>query len=469
MKKFFLFALIAIVMCACSDNMMLNEPVENTVLSRSNEQTTVSDDYTVTPEMVCKYLNLARKGKTIDSITPVIEDGDTLAYVAQYTENKGWDLISGDKRVAPVLASANSGILNLNDTINPAVNTIYDMISLCKENSETIKHSIWFALEEKPRTSYNSSPQPRGNGTGKWIITDTIYEEEFYLKSHLITTKWHQDAPWNELCPMFNQTYSKAGCAPIATSQVIYYFRENNNRNIQIPSNANCSPYDGSVIFTDYSLTPWTKIVKNEADTANRQYTQAFISYIGYLLETDYGATESSVVSEKEIDVLANFRLSGTRVYSYNYNQIMYSLNRNSPVIISCKNTQNDFHLFIIDSYQTSTVNMYIQYTWDPTAELEDWEGPYGEPAETDKDGYARRTELIGNSTNTYISMNWGYNNTSDTYYNAYSYQSAVNYGDYSIPESTTIYTPNWTVRTNGSTKRYNSFNYMIYNISEMQ
>ena len=65
--------------------------------------------------------------------------------------------------------------------------------------------------------------------------------------------------------------------------------------------------------------------------------------------------------------------------------------------------------------------------------------------------------------------MNWGYNNAYDTYYNAYSYQSAVNYGDYSIPESTTVYTPNWTVSDNNYTARYNSFNYMIYNISEMQ
>lgn len=161
-------------MCACSDNIMLNEPEENTVLSRSNEQTTVSNDYTVTPEMVCKYLNLARKGKTIDSITPVIEDGDTLAYVAQYTGNNGWDLISGDKRVAPVLASASSGILNLNDTISPAVKALNGMVQIVldtKESADTIKDKMWEFLEPKAIV-INNRPQQRGNGpvNGKLMI-----------------------------------------------------------------------------------------------------------------------------------------------------------------------------------------------------------------------------------------------------------------------------------------------------------
>ena len=73
MKKFFLFALVAIAMCACSESTMMNEP-DNPVLSRSNDQTpTVS--YSVTPDMVCKYLNIARKGKTIDSITLCLDKG----------------------------------------------------------------------------------------------------------------------------------------------------------------------------------------------------------------------------------------------------------------------------------------------------------------------------------------------------------------------------------------------------------
>lgn len=469
-RDLILVVLFAIVMGACADNMMQNEPAQEFALSRSGE-TTSSGEYTVTSEMVCKYINITHKGRRINSLTPIVQNGDSLAYVAQYADSLGWELISGDRRVEPVLAFADNGVLNYSDTENPAVNAIHGMINIvktAKESSDTLKNNIWAFLE--PKINRNSNQiKPRANGTGKWIVTDTIYENDSYLKQHMIKTKWHQDNPWNVLCPMINQTYTKAGCVPIATSQVILYFRANNNRDILIPSNAICSPYDGTVNFIDYTTTSWSKMVKTEADTSNYQYTQAFISYIGYLLGTEYGANESSVVQGKELDVIADFKLTGTKVNTYNYNQVIYSLNSNSPVIISCENTQTKNHLFIIDSYRTITENIYIQYTWDPNAELEDWETPQPEPAYTDKDGYARRTELIGTNISTSISMNWGYKNASDIYYSAYHYQSAINYGDYYIPERTIVYDPNWSVTADNYNALYNSFNYMIYNIIETE
>ncbi|MBE6311066.1 MAG: hypothetical protein E7080_08445, partial [Bacteroidales bacterium] len=111
MKKLVLFVSLCVAMCACNDNALMNEPIQEseTILSRSGE-TTSAENYTVTPEMVCKYLNIARKGKTINSITPVIENGDTLAYVAQYADTLGWDLISGDRRLYPVLANSEAGV-----------------------------------------------------------------------------------------------------------------------------------------------------------------------------------------------------------------------------------------------------------------------------------------------------------------------------------------------------------------------
>ena len=134
MKCKLLLALLCVAMCACNDNAFINEPVQENevVMSRSGEVPS-SENYTVTPEMVCNYLNIARKGKTIDSLTPVIENGDTLAYVAQYTDSLGWDLISGDRRLSPVLAFADSGVLNVNDTINnPAVKAVLGMLQIVR-------------------------------------------------------------------------------------------------------------------------------------------------------------------------------------------------------------------------------------------------------------------------------------------------------------------------------------------------
>ena len=122
MKKLYVIASLCVAMCACNDNSFVNEPIQESdvVMSRSGESSSVGE-YTVTPEMVCKYLNVARKGKNINSLNPIVENGDTLAYVAQYDESQGWDLISGDRRLAPILAFSNEGILDLVDTIAPGI------------------------------------------------------------------------------------------------------------------------------------------------------------------------------------------------------------------------------------------------------------------------------------------------------------------------------------------------------------
>ena len=461
MKKVFLFALIAIVMCACSDNMMLNEP-ENPVLCRSNDQTpTVS--YSVTPDMVCKYLNIARKGKTIDSITPVIEDGDTLAYVAQYTGNNGWDLISGDKRVAPVLASANSGILNLNDTINPAVKALNGMVQIvldAKESADTIKDKMWEFLEPKTIV-INNRPQQRGNGIGKWIIDDTIYESDNYTAPHIITTKWGQGEPWFYKTPYINGTHSKVGCVSVAAGQIIYHFRKNNNRDILLPTKITYNDtINGYPTFTDFSTFGWSSIktVANYAWNPDNG-TAKFLSYLGNQLGTRYGLNESGADPNDVPGVLASYRLSSTKSNMYNFDIILENLKSSKPVYVSCESTNGIGHSFIIDAYEYRVERMYVKFIWDPNAELEDGEDPMPESAITDKDGKYERIEDITCQEYYSIMMNWGYDGSYDNYkYTAYSY---TKWGE----DSPIIryYDPYWTI--NLST--YTNFGFMIYNITE--
>ena len=476
MKKILLGVSLCVAMCACNDIAFLNEPVQESeaVLSRSGE-TTSTESYTVTPEMVCKYLNIARKGKTINSLTPVVENGDTLAYVAQYADTLGWDLISGDRRLDPILANSETGVLNLSDTINPAVGAVKGIIYTVKQTKESFeiqKNPIWKSLEPKEKKA-NSNPQARGIGFGKWVELDTIYESEVYTKPHMITTRWHQDYPWNTLCPPDLMRPAKAGCTPIATSQIIYYYRKNDIRNCEIPYDyivINNKPY-----FPYKSTSEWSNLRETASSNEDENRSTAlFIFYIGDMLGTQYGFEESFTVPYKEIDVLEAFKLAGTLRSSYNYNNLKSSLNANRPVLISCGANDTTSHMFIVDSYRTHTEMIYARRKWDPTIEITDW-NDYEEPpveASNSKDGYAYETRLIGNSERTYISMNWGWNdinNVNDVYYMAYSYTSSINYGDYSSPEYSYTYPANWsvTLRTDVGVSNlvYNRFQYMIYNI----
>ena len=474
MKKCFLLISLCVAMCACNENTFINEPVQENdlVMSRSGE-TPSSENYTVTPEMVCKYLNIARKGKTVDSLTPVIENGDTLAYVAQYTDSLGWDLISGDRRLDPVLANSTIGVLNLSDTISPAVGAVKGMIytvKTIKESSDVQKNPIWKALEPKEKL-INNKPQARGIGFGKWVELDTTYESETYIKPHIITTKWHQYYPWNIACPLIQMAPAKAGCAPIATSQIIDNYRRNNYRDIDKIPTGYIVDDNGKLDFDEGNTSVWSQIRDTASSNDDENMpTAIFISYIGDLLDTEYALEESITAPYKEIEVLEQFGLAGTLMNSYNYNYVRNSVGANRPVLVSCGANENSSHLFIIDSYKIHTERIYANRKWDPTIEITDW-NDYQEPpveASNSKDGYVYETRQIGNSERCYISMNWGWENVNDVYYMAYSYTSSINYGEYSSPEYSYVYPPNWSVRLNGQNYNYNQFQYMIYNIHIM-
>ena len=48
----------------------------------------------------------------------------------------------------------------------------------------------------------------------------------------LLTTAWHQDAPFNNHTPIINGEHAPAGCVPIAIAQVVNYHQRLDGENI---------------------------------------------------------------------------------------------------------------------------------------------------------------------------------------------------------------------------------------------
>lgn len=53
--------------------------------------------------------------KQLENIEPLAFNGDTMLYIVNYKENKGWRIISGDRRTSSILASAEEGTFNLKE------------------------------------------------------------------------------------------------------------------------------------------------------------------------------------------------------------------------------------------------------------------------------------------------------------------------------------------------------------------
>lgn len=452
-RDLILVVLGAIVMGSCADNMMQNEPAQEFTLSRSGE-TTSSGEYTVTSEMVCKYINITHKGRRINSLTPIVQNGDTLAYVAQYADSLGWELISGDRRVEPVLAFADNGVLNYSDTENPAVNAIHGMINIvktAKESSDTLKNNIWAFLEPKIKGDTNPI-QSRGNGTGKWIAIDTVYDSYTTKIPRIIQTHWGQGAEYNSFTPFIDGQHALVGCVPIAVGQVIAQYRKNNHRNIEIPSSAN---FIGSQLeFYDFSTSNWSVITDTSISSPA---DDAFLAYISLDMDLDYGIDGTKGDEDDVTSVLSKYKLTYSKSNNYDYTTIYSNLLSSKPVIIfsGIKDSEKS-HAFIIDGLKKQVTQYYVTYMWDPYYELQEGEDSQLPPAETDNEGYAWKDTIIDASEIVSFAMNWGQNDASmdNTYYLAYNFK----HGIYSI-----YYTPSWTV--NGVTM--NNVTKMFYNISE--
>ncbi|MBE6310829.1 MAG: hypothetical protein E7080_07245 [Bacteroidales bacterium] len=476
MKKILLGVSLCVAMCACNDIAFMNEPVQEneTMLSRSGE-TTSAENYTVTPEMVCKYLNIARKGKTINSLTPMIENGDTLAYVAQYADTLGWDLISGDRRIAPVLAFADSGIIDISDINNPAVKAVLGMLQISRDvqnSNNTEKHSMWKSLEPKVN---NNTIIPRGWGQGKWIAIDTIYNDQSEGISHIIKTKWGQDYPWNvytpfdsiKLDPENNETYgiyhSAVGCGAVALGQLIYHYRKNNNRGITLPMEAyfTDSIVGSTPTFSNFSVNGWNNLAKNINEN-NTNKSALFLSYLGSQLDLDY-----SVVTEVQKDsimpVMNVYKLIGNENNVYDFEKIWLSLKSSKPILM-CALGPLIGHAFLIDGYRENLEEIYVNYVFDPYYEISEDElstedlSLFEWPEKEDPfEGIVTKRKYWNYDDRKYISMNWGWDGSSDDIY-FLAYNRTLEDVEYECEG--TIYSPSWL--------GYNNVIYYIYNIAEM-
>ena len=82
-------------------------------------------DYNVNIDMVNGYLRLTKRIDDLRSITPLTIDQDTLAWAVQYQD--GWQVFSGDSRMAPVMISSEEGELDLKEQ-SPNTNAVNGLL-----------------------------------------------------------------------------------------------------------------------------------------------------------------------------------------------------------------------------------------------------------------------------------------------------------------------------------------------------
>lgn len=448
------------------------EPSEYNVCKQ--ETAVKSNGYSVTTNMLDAYLKMTHIDKDVKDIKPIKEGEQTFAYLVSL--NDGWKLISADSRKTPIQAFAKNGTIDLSEESNPAVQLVLGIVAEIRnfkaKDKTTEKKGIWQAIENQIATKKTSTNRnkaiARGIGMGMWIAQgDPEYTSETEETPHIITTKWGGGAPYNQFMPYSNtaltQNYN-ISCVAVASGQIVYHFRKDNNRGITVPVEAYLpNEPNKEMVVTRSSVDGWQLIGKYH------NHASMFLAQIAKEVHENYADT--SAYANEAKNVFDKYLLAYSSLDGYDYHNVLSSLQNSYPVFVSggVKGSYTG-HSFIIDSYRSDIENMVINYVWDPEHRIteEEKERYPAEMFELGADGSETKQVIVSNDENTYFAMNWGeYGGENAIYYLAREYSAPISgsdfAGDYYKPGKDVIYPPSW------ANKYYNITNVklMIYNIRE--
>ena len=458
-------------------------------------------DYNVSIDMVNGYLRLTKKINELRSITPLTIEQDTLAWAVQY--QKGWQVLSGDSRMAPVLISCEDGDFELK-VPSPNTYVVDGLLHHIRDihyGTDTIKDRLWIFLETSKLSAAPKRGPRRIGGEiatrGMWVELETNYESSSRTIPHIIQASWGQGADnfewdyyngpyffshFNSFTKKIQGKHTKVGCTAVTAGQIIHHFRKTNHRNIPIPTNGEVIGNNTVPNFYDDTTAAWVLMENVLPDPPTSYYgvkhAALFLSFLGNQMGLDYGLNYTTGDIDDAKAALTDYKLAYDQINSYNFSAIDNSLNNNMPVYVSAKNKKlsNTEHSFIIDSKFEIEERVITTYLWDNDYEvsweeynrLDPWRFEMPDEYDPYEDNDVYYEYLANHSKSISLAMNWGWHGTCNSnYYLAYHYIAPFSdeYGYY--PGVNCVCEPNWRVIINNDTIYYDQIHNILYNIRE--
>ena len=191
----------------------------------------------------------------------------------------------------------------------------------------------------------------------------------------LMTTKWGQLAPYNDMTPVIEGTHTPAGCVAVAVAQVMNYHR------FPVTGTGSKSYVSkGQRLSVDFSAVTfeWDKMVNSFSGSTDAEANEAvakLLYSVGVGCKTTYTPSASSAsATNAALTLLNNFgydpgmRILNREYFKYDaWMDILYNeLKAGRPVIYTGSNPEGG-HAFVADGYylQDNTDYVHINWGWD--------------------------------------------------------------------------------------------------------
>jgi len=452
MKDLFIKCFISIVyffmFCCCNKNLpegRSNSITEPEVLLKSKTKSSISFD--VTNEDAYRF-SLAHHPNGKISIEPLSSGEDTLVYVCNF-EPEGWMIISGDRRVSPIIAESNEGRFEINDLPDGLAiwldSIADDLLSLKKDLSfgENEHTDFWkFFSTDKAQ----SGQITKSDSEMKWYVIEygpyeTTIIEDNDIVPHLILTKWGQGSPWNSKCPIDLSTSDNnrcyLGCIATAVGQLLTFTHNNLGKPNDMYHLTSCSKSTVNGSTHDIGFTRGLKVIDSyrwdlmPADSNSLAIKIGFAGDLMLDIGNRFGMKYSGSGSGAKMSSSAmyNYYDINYSESSYNSSTVQLNLSDGLPVIVTAYSQKSGIifptysrgHAWLIDGlHQTTRRYEFIKrfeysenwYQYDECYDtFEEIQNVYGVSSPTD---YYRF--YITNNYN-YLLMNWGYDGDYDNAY----------------------------------------------------
>lgn len=437
-----LFAFVILFFLSCSQEYgSFHEEIGNNIIKHTSTTKVLGEtiNYSVSIKDAYKYASSYRLYTGFE-IEPIVYKEDTLMYVCNHSD--GWMIISGDKRLQPVIATGNAkrfDVDNLPDGIRVWLDSYAEDIYNCKNNKEPIENEntlFWeMFLSSKDLLYYQTKSGPEM----KWYAIDygpyVSSTSTTDIVPHLVSVKWGQESPWNSKCPIdaSNGNRCVLGCAAVAVSQLLHYTNTYLGRPTRLYHTINCS------IDTIYNATTnigfsrsnlhsissrWDDMALNKyGSSSGIEYAEDLMLDVGNRFAMKYSSSGSSTSIPAHLSDLRDYYDLNCSSGNYSSSTVMTSLNNSMPVLITAFSERGGFlnlgyrrgHGWLIDGIRRVTKNCYFIRQFEYSELWPHYTEVY--------DSFDEITSVYGitdpnqsvivreyTSSNDYLLMNWGYN-----------------------------------------------------------
>ncbi len=355
-------------------------------------------------------------GRTSSYLRSANATEDTLVYVFNYENNRGFAIVAADDRIpTQILAYVDEGVLE-NEVENPglqfALEQMQNYVESSIDNFERSKDSLLKVAEENSFVVDAKTTETRA------VYTGTSYNYLFETTvGPLIKVTWAQNSPYNmhvtKNCTVNNTNGGKAptGCVATATAQLMSFW--------QYPAKVN-----------NYVMN-WNDMCSNSTPKTYSQKSNIarLMREIGFEVDMEYGCDGSGAETSDAYKWLEKLGYKKYFSKDFNVSDAIKAIRFHRPILIAGCRTQktkkilwwkipsyHDCHAWVADGCK-------IIYYEQENYRIDTKTGEY--------------TSTSSIATENYLHNNWGYSGSGNGYFAAgcFNMQKPLSYDNLGFSE----------------------------------